>query len=129
MDIQKEIKYWIDLADRDYPLMDHLFDSKYYLWCLYIGHLNLERLLKGLYTQVNEDKPPKIHNLVVLAEKSNLELSNEKKLIFDHINEFQIEARYADAKFELYKKCDYNYTLKYLNFIKENIKWIKSLIK
>jgi HEPN domain-containing protein len=72
------IRYWMEGADDDFDTMIAMYDSKKYNWSLFIGHLMLEKLLKALYVKVNSDYPPFIHNLLRLAEKSNLVLSEDK---------------------------------------------------
>ena len=47
----------------------------------------------------NNDTPPKIHNLVRLAQLSRLELTDEQIDLLDRINDFNLEARYPDYKF------------------------------
>ncbi len=72
--------------------------------------------------------PPKIHNLRKLASLSNLTLTEDQELFLDRINTFQIEARYAEAKNELYKIATKDFTSDNLKEIKENFLWLKSLI-
>jgi hypothetical protein len=65
--------------------------------------LVLEKTLKAIFVQTNENKvPPKTHNL---------------------------ETRYPDYKHEFYNSCTKEYTDKYLIEIKEYYKWFKSQIK
>ncbi len=77
----------------------------------------------------NNKVPPKIHNLVKLASLSNIELNSEQIDIYEDINDFYIEGRYAEFKNELYKTATKDYTINNLDKIKEQYKWLKSLIK
>ena len=45
----KYIKYWMESSENDYDAMKNLYKSKNYNWCLFIGHLVIEKLLKALY--------------------------------------------------------------------------------
>ena len=47
------INYWINSADRDYETMKIMFENKRNTWCLFLGHLVIEKLLKGLYAKNN----------------------------------------------------------------------------
>lgn len=60
--------------------MKIMYENKRNTWSLFLGHLVIEKLLKGLYAKNNEKKPYtiKTHNLLVLAEKCNLKLTNEQ---------------------------------------------------
>ncbi len=73
------MNFWIESSDRDYLSMIKNYETKQYTWALFIGHLMLEKLLKGIYPKINKENPyaPKIHNLNNLASKCGIKL-NEK---------------------------------------------------
>jgi len=73
--------------------------------------------------------PPKIHNLVRLAELSKVEIDDEQKFLLDKINDFNIQTRYPDYKLEFYKRCNAEYANEYLGKIKEFHTWLSSLLK
>ncbi len=130
MEIKEHIKYWIDSAEYDLDSAFEIFKVGRYSWSLFIGHLALEKVLKALYVKSNLNKvPPKIHNLRKLSVLSNLDLTEDQQLFLDKINIFQIEARYAQAKNELYKIATKEFTFDNLKEIKENFLWLKSLIE
>ncbi len=54
--------------------------------------------------------PPKTHNLIKLAKHTNLILSDEREILLDEINDFNLEARYPQFKNEFHKKCDKDFT-------------------
>lgn len=70
-----------------------MVNSKRYNWALFIGHLMIEKLLKAHYVKVASDYPPFIHNLLRLAQKSNIELNNERKEQLITITAFNINVR------------------------------------
>lgn len=130
MTISEHIKYWIDSADHDFDTSITLFEAGKYDWSLFVGHLVLEKLLKAIYVQNNDNKiPPKLHNLVRLVEISKIDIDEEKKIILDKINDFNIEVRYPEYKNEFYKLCTKEFAEENLNKIKELYKWIKFQIK
>jgi HEPN domain-containing protein len=126
----EHITYWMKGAEDDFTAAESLFVAAKYNWCLFIAHLVLEKMLKAVFVLKNDNAvPPKTHNLVKLAEKSSLELTEEQKIFFDEVNSFNLEARYPDYKNEFYKKCDREFAETYLNKIKEHCNWLKSLIE
>jgi hypothetical protein len=44
MTIQEQVTYWIEMAEQDMPVAESLFKNGHFMWCLYIGHLILEKL-------------------------------------------------------------------------------------
>lgn len=130
MKIEEHINYWIENAEHDLLTAEALFDSKKYDWALFVGHLVLEKALKALYVKKNENSiPPKIHNLVRLAELSSLKIDEDIKLFFDRVNDYNLEVRYPEYKNEFYKFCTKEIAEENLSKIKESFKWIKSLSK
>lgn len=126
---EEHIKYWLDSAEHDLETLDVLYETGKYDWSLFIGHLVLEKLLKAIFVKNNDNKiPPKLHNLVRLAEESHLMIDNNKKIILDKINDFNIEVRYPDYKNEFYKTCTKEFAEEYLKEIKELYQWLKSQI-
>ncbi len=127
---EEHVNYWRESAKHDLESAESIFDSGSYDWCLFIGHLALEKILKAIFVDRNNNNmPPKIHNLVRLAELSKIEIDEDQKFLLDKINDFNIQTRYPDYKLKFYKRCDAEYTNKYLAKIKEFYTWFSSLLK
>jgi len=108
--------------------MNDLYDNGDYAWVLFIGHLVIEKLLKGLDQKIKKETPPYIHDLQRLADYVNLDLTEKQKSLLDDITSFNIATRYSDQKFEFYKKATNEYATSYLNKIKELREWMKLLL-
>ncbi|MGI6588573.1 MAG: HEPN domain-containing protein [Peptococcia bacterium] len=129
MDREVLINYWVETANRDYKTMLNLYKSNDYHWSLFIGHLVIEKLLKAIYVKNIDDNPPRIHNLLRLAEKAQIDTTEEQKDILDLITTFNINIRYPDYKQMFYKKCDYEFTAANLQKIKELRIWLLTMIE
>lgn len=125
MDKTQLMSHWIEASDRDYTAMLHLFEKKDYHWSLFIGHQVIEKLIKAFYIKHINLQPPFIHNLLLLAEKSKLELNETQKDILDTVSTFNIRARYDDYKSEFYKTCSKDFTKIWIDKIKVFRTWIK----
>ena len=123
------IEYWVSSSDKDFKTMENLVKSTDYLWALFIGHLVVEKLLKAYYVKTVDDNPPWIHQLLKLAEKTDLSLTEEQKDAFLLITTFNINVRYPDYKYEFYKKCTKKYTETNIAKIKELRLWLKGQIQ
>lgn len=108
--------------------MNVLHSNKKNSYCLFFGHLVIEKLLKALYAKKNKSAPyaPKSHDLLYLAEKIELELTEKQKVLLDTISDFNLNARYDDYKKEFYAKCTDDYTSKQIKNIEEVREWLKS---
>lgn len=126
---EEHIKYWLDGAEHDLEAAESLFESGKFDWCLFLAHLVLEKALKAYFVLQSNKVPPKTHNLIKIAELGLLELKEEKKVFFDQVNDFNLEARYPDHKNAFYKSCTKEFTTEYFGKIKENYHWLKSLLE
>jgi HEPN domain-containing protein len=130
MKIKEHIEFWLESALEDLSVADNLFNCGNYNWCLFIGHLVLEKALKANYIQENDNKvPPKIHDLLKLASKSNIDLDDSQFEFYELVNRFCIAARYIEYKQEISKVATEETTKEILQRIKKEFEWLKSQIK
>ncbi len=130
MKLEDHITYWLESAEHDWDTAETLFSTGKYDWCLFICHLVLEKILKAIYVQDNNNQlPPKTHNLVKLAENTKLSLTDDQLLLLDKVNDFNLEVRYPQYKDKFYVKCTKQYTEQHLQQITEISSWLKSQIK
>lgn len=125
------MNYWMESADEDYNVMNVLHSNQKNSYCLFFGHLAIEKLLKALYAINNKNAPhaPRSHDLLYLAEKIGLKLTERQEDLLDTITGFNMNARYDDYKKEFYLKCTEDYTSEQIKNIEEVIVWLKSLLK
>ena len=121
------MEYWFKGADEDYDTMLYMKAGKKNTWSLFMGHLVIEKLLKGLYAKNNPNEPiaPKTHNLILLSQKANLEVPTEIREKIQIINTFNISARYDDYKRTFEEKCTDDYTSEQVKNVEEVRKWLK----
>ena len=120
--MSKQIAYWINSANHDLDVAETLFQSGKYDWCLYIAHLVLEKTIKAFYVKNVGKLPPRIHDLVRLANMARIEFAEETLEFLDAANTFNISTRYPDEKLRFYKMCTYEFT-------KENFQRMKEIYK
>lgn len=79
MEKHELVKFWLNSAEEDLEVCESLFKKKHFTWCLFIGHLVLEKTLKALWINRHYPEPhPRIHNLEKLARKIPLKLTKDK---------------------------------------------------
>ena len=122
------VKYWVESSDSDFQVMESLFENGHYVWALFLGHLVVEKLLKAYHVRNVDTDYPRIHNLLEIAHKASLELSDEQKLIMSELSTFNLRARYPDYKNRFQKKANRQYTEMQLDKIREIRKWLQAKI-
>lgn len=125
MSYQEVVAYWQEDALRDFKVAEGLGSLGHYAYALFFCHLALEKMLKAVYVSRNKKHAPFTHKLVLLAEGSNLNVTEKQKTVLDTITDFNLHTRYADWKKEFYAKYDKKeYADKYLQTTKELLSWL-----
>lgn len=118
------VKYWFNASLQDWETVEALMKTKRYMHALFFCHLSLEKQLKGIITK-RGGTAPMTHNLLILAEKAKIELTEEQaKLLYD-VNTFNIKARYDDYKDSFYKRVTVAYAKKYIIEVGKFKTWLK----
>ncbi len=124
------MNYWIKSSDEDYNVMKILYNNKKNSYCLFFGQMVIEKLLKAIYAKNNKRAPyaPKTHDLLYLAEKLNLELTEKQEMTLNEITTFNLSTRYDDYKRAFFNKCTDKYTTEQISKIEEVKLWLKKML-
>ena len=123
MDIQKQIEYWKTGAEEDFAAAQPLLEKGYLRHCLFFVHLSIEKMLKAHIVRQTKDIPPKIHNLVRLADIAKLSLNAEQTNFIQTFGAYQLEGRYPDAGQVI---LELEPVRKKLAVAEEILKWLKA---
>lgn len=98
IDVEKEVAYWRKGALKDLQFANRLIlrEEEEILYCFFFLHLTLEKSFKAHIVKQTKKLPPKVHNLIVLAEMGAVTLSEEQNDFCGRINLYNIEARYPN---------------------------------
>jgi HEPN domain-containing protein len=97
LDVEKNIAHWRKGAQEALEAADDLINKdRRILFGLFFVHLALEKMIKAHIWRVTKEMPPRVHNLIRLAEVACLTLDDQNRHILAEINEFNIEGRYSD---------------------------------
>ena len=117
---EQHINYWVDIAGDDWRRKEILFNASDYVFCLYLAHQTLEKLAKANWVKNNvENIPPKVHNIVLLLEQSDIDLGDDMMRFLREFNDFQLSGRYPDYSKSIYNECSKEYTIEKLEKIEE----------
>jgi len=127
MDKNEKIKYWLDLADYDIETAKVNLSGKRFLYVGFMCHQTIEKALKSVVTKITDDVPPKVHNLLLLAEKALLyDIMNEEQLdLIRELNPINIEARYPEYKNKIFKTLSPEYCAEIIKRTEGLLQWIK----
>ena len=116
----------MESSDQNYETMQHLMLSKDYAWALFLGHLVIEKILKAHYVKVHQKHPLFIHDLLRLANKIGLDLTEQQKEWLNEITTFNLNTRYDNYKNEFRLRCTYEYTKAWMIKIETLRTWLNN---
>ncbi len=126
MNKKEIVDYWVTEAEESLSVAEHLFEKEDYSYTLFFGHLAVEKIIKAILVLNTNLQIPRSHNLLRLAQETEIEITEEQKLSLIRITAFNLESRYPDYKREFRNKCTLQFTKLELEKIKEIFIWLKS---
>lgn len=123
MNVRKQIDYWKASSDEDLAAAESLLEKGHLRHCLFFAHLAIEKMLKAHVTRQTNDIPPRIHNLIRLAEIAGLPISPEQGDFLSGFDVYQLEGRYPDSAQIL---LDLKVAQEKVASAEEILKWLKA---
>ncbi|MFH1727099.1 MAG: HEPN domain-containing protein [Pseudomonadota bacterium] len=129
-DLAKLVQYWKNGSKINFDSAKEIGKkTENYVDALFLLHLTTEKILKAYLVQASGKHSPLSHNLLYLAQLSSLRLTRDKTILLSEINEFNLECRYPDDKYTIYKLANKAMFDNYLKKIEKFRKWILSKLK
>ena len=131
MDKNQRLQYWQDMAVYDLETARAMLSTGRYLYVGFMCHQTVEKSLKAYYWHSILQEPPFTHNLLLLAEQSNLKvhLTDEMSKLFARLMPLNIQARYPQDRDELLKVLDDKVCEDIVKQTEEFFAWINRLLK
>ena len=123
--MDKNIANWIKSSNYDLKTSEHMFKTGRYIYVLFMCHLSVEKLLKGMYEATFKKVPPKTHNLIYLTNTVGIELPEDHLETLESLNDLSIVTRYPEDIEAMIKSFKKNKVMTYLKKTKALIKWLK----
>ena len=121
MDVEKQVDYWRSGSEEDIAAAETLMEKGHPRHALFFAHLAIEKILKAHVTRRTRDVPPRIHNLVRLAELAGLALDAKRADFLTRFNLYQLEGRYPETS---EATLDAETAIERLTLAKEALKWL-----
>jgi HEPN domain-containing protein len=96
-----------------------------YIYVIFMSHMALEKALKALVTEETQQLPPRTHNLIDLAQRAQVALSQEQQDFLGKINNTSVVVRYPDDLSAMVSQYPEAIARDYLERTKELILWVR----
>ncbi|MEO0180191.1 MAG: HEPN domain-containing protein [candidate division WOR-3 bacterium] len=127
--MDKEVANWLAGAKYDLETAGSLYRSKRYIYVVFMCHMAIEKGFKALVRQTTGKTPPKIHDLIRLAEMGGVELEPETRKTLIDLNNMGVVTRYPDDLAKLSKLITKERASSVLRFTRRFIPWIEKRLK
>lgn len=125
MAMDKAVLNWIKTSDYDITTAQAMFQSRRYVYVIFMCHLSVEKLLKAIVCRLTKRVPPKTHDLFLLIKLADLKLAQGFQLLIAHLNTASIPTRYPEDISKLTKQYNRHTAERYLDETKRFLKWLK----
>jgi HEPN domain-containing protein len=98
MDTEEHIRYWKNSAQEDLDAAASLLEKQHVRHSMFFAHLALEKVMKAHVTRRTQQVPPRIHNLIRLAQMAELTLDSKQMDFLREFGVYQVEGRYPDSQ-------------------------------
>ena len=126
-----KVEYWLELADDDISAIKTLLNGQNYLHAGFFCHLVVEKALKAAIAYTTSEVPPKIHQLLDLAELAKVfdDLSEEQKKLLSELNPLNIDSRYPEYKERIVKTLSAERITRIFKETEAFLCWIKKKLE
>jgi HEPN domain-containing protein len=124
--MDKNVKNWVATSNYDIRTAEAMYKAGRYIYVVFMCHLAMEKMLKALLAKkYPKDIPPKIHNLINLAQRADISPPENLRDFFQRIDNVSIATRYPEDLRRLSKEFNQDRAKQILADTKRMLKWFK----
>jgi HEPN domain-containing protein len=90
------VRQWAERAEYDLDTADAMLEAGRYVYVLFCCQQAVEKALKAVIVKKTGEMPPRIHNLLRLAETAGIESSQERTHLVTRLSGYYIQSRYPE---------------------------------
>jgi len=121
-------QHWIEKAQYDLDTAKAMIKTGRYLYVLFCSQQAIEKILKAIIAKRTNKHPPRIHNLVRLAELASLELNKGQDVFIKTLTRFYIKTRYPEVVKKISVTVNSKFAKEYYIKTKEMYRCLSNLL-
>jgi HEPN domain-containing protein len=122
------LQHWTEQARYDLDTARAMFKSGRYLYVLFCCQQAVEKELKAIIAARTKGLPPRIHQLMRLAEAAGLEVSGERAEFLRELSSYYIQTRYPEEIKDLASQAKEEEARRVLDHTEEVLQWLNSML-
>lgn len=121
----KDPQEWLKQSNNDIRAADIMFRNRQNIYAIFMAHLSIEKSLKGIYAIKKGKDAPKVHNLILLIETTELDMPDNLYEFVVEINRLSIVTRYPDDLKRMSREYNRTVVDGMIKKCREVLKWLK----
>lgn len=123
------VERWVEQARYDLDTARAMLKSGRYLYVLFCCQQAVEKILKAIIVRRTMDFPPRIHNLLRLAEIAGIKMEPAREDLLGELSGYYIQSRYPEEIESLAQATSREIGQDALDKTEEVIEWLFSILK
>jgi HEPN domain-containing protein len=120
-------EHWAEQARYDLDSARAMLDSGRYLYVLFCCQQAVEKMLKSLIARRKMEFPPRVHQLMRLAEAAGLAVEEERAAFLRELSAYYIQTRYPEEVPGLLSQVNAEMARVVMEQTEEVIQWLSSI--
>jgi HEPN domain-containing protein len=116
---------WLAQVDYDIATAEQMLHAGRYIYVIFMSHMALEKALKALVTEETQKLPPRTHNLIDLAQRGHVVLSQAQQDFLGQLNNTSVGVRYPEDLSAMVSQYPEAIAQDYLERTKELLLWVR----
>ncbi len=119
---------WAAQARYDLDTARAMLDSERYLYVVFCCQQAVEKMLKAVIAERTGQCPPRLHNLLKLAEDAGVKLDPGQTVLLEDLSRYYIQSRYPEEIPALARGLDRPRGQQVLNQTEDVLQWLSSTL-
>ncbi|OHB62852.1 MAG: hypothetical protein A2Y76_03255 [Planctomycetes bacterium RBG_13_60_9] len=122
-------RQWAERAQYDLDTADAMFKAERHLYVLFCCQQAVEKALKAVIVKKTGELPPRIHNLLRLAETAGMQSSEEQIDLFTKLSAYYIQTCYPEEIMAAGAGTTPELAREALGRTERTVKWVLSILQ
>lgn len=122
-----EAERWKERAKYDLDTAEAMFSSRRYQYVLFCCQQAVEKMLKSIIADRTSSLPPRVHQLMRLAEVASIKVPDERAGFLRELSVYYIESRYPEEQSQITGQVGQEMAKEVLRQTEETIQWLESI--
>jgi len=123
-----EVLEWLSQSEYDLGTAQAMFDSRRYIYAVFMCHLAVEKALKALVVKRSGNAPPRTHNLVHLVGMAHPDLTPDEVKFLTRLGLAGVSTRYPQELGQALKDYPPSVVEEYVGRAREIVECLKKQV-